>query len=74
MKSLYVIVSATDATDNYRMLNQSLSRDFAQVRKALNGSHLFEVPVPVPDIFMPFRWYSLDEIRIEMQKAEWVGA
>jgi len=75
--SKYVIIPKTDVeTDgeptNMEMLNSSVSCCWAQVRKNADGTkYLFEMRASHDEVFLPYQWYTREEIRAELAKAEW---
>lgn len=74
----YVIVPEIDAKDNYKMLNQSLSRSFDHVRKNNDESYyLFSfatqgITDPVPDSFLSYQIYLESEIQDALDSS-WDG-
>ena len=69
----YIIVPASDAVDNYGMLNQSTASSFSIVRQNNTVTkYLFKAKSDPPhDVFNDYQWYSHDEILIELENSEW---
>lgn len=73
--SVYIIVPAQDAVNNFTMLNYSTSKSFDSIRKNnLQTKYLFESKSDPPhSVFDQYKWYSESEILEELNQAEWQG-
>lgn len=69
----YIIAPASEAVENYEMLNQSTSSNFDSVRKnSTSTKYLFESKTEVPaSVFNKYQWYSRSEILEELENSEW---